>query len=112
MTPQTRLLLSILSILAVVAIGSAGYMVIERDRGLSVLDAVYMTVITVSTVGYSEMWQPSFESRVWTLGVIEHDRSHHRRSLRLAERALALRPGYPQALALRAMHLEALGEAP
>ncbi len=70
MTPQKRLVLSILLILAVVAIGSAGYMVIERDRGLSVLDAVYMTVITVSTVGYSEMWQPSFELRLWTLGVI------------------------------------------
>lgn len=70
MTPQTRLLLSILLILAVVAIGSAGYMVIERDRGLSVLDAVYMTVITVSTVGYSEMWEPSVDARLWTLGVI------------------------------------------
>lgn len=34
------------------------------------LDAVYMTVITVSTVGYSEMWEPSAEARLWTLGVI------------------------------------------
>ncbi|MCH9003439.1 MAG: hypothetical protein IIC02_12780 [Planctomycetes bacterium] len=67
MTPQMRLILSILSILAVGAVGSAGYMVIEQDRGLSVLDAIYMTV-TVSTVGYSEMWKPSFEARLWTLG--------------------------------------------
>ena len=70
MTPQKRLLLSILLILAVVAVGSAGYMVIERKNGLSVLDAIYITVITVSTVGYSEMFQPSFEARLWTLGVI------------------------------------------
>jgi len=69
-TPQKRLLLSILLILAVVAVGSAGYMVIERENGLSVLDAIYITVITVSTVGYSEMFQPSFEARLWTLGVI------------------------------------------
>jgi len=57
-------------LLAVVAVGSAGYMVIESDRGLSPLDAVYMTVITVSTVGYAEMWEPSRAARLWTLGVI------------------------------------------
>lgn len=38
-------------ILAIVAVGTAGYMVLE---GASFMDALYMTAITISTVGYGE----------------------------------------------------------
>ncbi|MBD3220204.1 NAD(P)H-binding protein [bacterium] len=42
----------ILLLIVVLAIGTAGFMVLEN---YSFLDAVYMTVITVSTVGYGEV---------------------------------------------------------
>jgi len=47
--------------LLVVAIGIIGYMVIE---GWSFLDALYMTVITISTVGYKEVADLSAAGRV------------------------------------------------
>ena len=41
--------------------------------------------------------QPYYAPACLNLGVIEHDRGRHARARRLAERALALQPGYPQA---------------
>ncbi len=51
--------------------------------------------------------QPFFAPAVLNLGVIEFGRGNHDRALALAQRALALRPGYPQALALRQRTLQA-----
>ncbi len=70
MSARMRLLLSILAVLAVVFVGTAGYMVIEADRDIDFLDAVYMTVITVSTVGYEAVWKLSRPAKIWTIGVI------------------------------------------
>ena len=70
MSPRLRLILSVEALIAVVMIGTAGYMFIERDRDLSFLDAAYMTVITISTVGFTEVWEMSPATRVWTIGVI------------------------------------------
>jgi voltage-gated potassium channel len=50
--------------------GTIGYMIIESDRDLSFLDAAYMTVITLSTVGYTEVWELSPHGRWWTILVI------------------------------------------
>jgi len=50
--------------LCVVIFGTAGYMVVE-DWG--VLDALYMTIITISTVGYSEVHQVSKVGRLFTI---------------------------------------------
>lgn len=46
-----------------IAIGIAGYMIIEN---YSVGDAFYMTVITISTVGFSELSDLSFTGRMFT----------------------------------------------
>jgi voltage-gated potassium channel len=55
----------VLLVLAVTVIGSAGYVVLFR---WSVSDAVYMTVITLTTVGYHEVRQISgFPMRLWTM---------------------------------------------
>ncbi len=70
MSPRFRLILAILTLVAVLIIGTTGYMIIEQDRHPSFLDAAYMTVITVSGVGYGEVWDPSPAGRVWTIGVI------------------------------------------
>lgn len=51
MSDRQRLLWAVGVLVAVLIIGTAGYIVVE---GLGLLDALYFTVITVSTVGYSE----------------------------------------------------------
>ncbi len=52
------------SVLALVAIGTVGYMAIE---GWSLADAFYMTVITITAVGYHEVHPLSAVGREWTV---------------------------------------------
>ncbi len=47
--------------------GTAGYMIIER---WSFLDSLYMTVITITTVGYREVGKVSEAGRIFTIFVI------------------------------------------
>src|SRR5215467_5809220 len=54
-------------IAAIVAFGTIGYIAIE---GMSVIDALYMSVITVSTVGFEEVHPLSPEGRLFTIGLI------------------------------------------
>lgn len=65
-----RLILAVLALIAVILVGTAGYMVIEEEQQLSVLDALYMTVITVSTVGYKEAFPLSRGGQIWTILII------------------------------------------
>jgi len=62
-----RLLFLATAFLAVFAAGVIGYMVIE---GWSFLDAIYMTVTTVTTVGYREIHELSDRGRIFTIGLI------------------------------------------
>ncbi|MFT3846412.1 MAG: NAD-binding protein [Lacibacter sp.] len=50
-----------------VFIGTAGYMLLEK---LTFLEALYMTVITVGTVGYSEVQPLSEGGRIFTIFII------------------------------------------
>jgi len=50
--------------LFIVIFGTAGYIVIE---GWGFLDALYMTIITISTVGYSEVHHVSKAGRLFTI---------------------------------------------
>ena len=71
MSPQTRLVIAILALMAVLVVGTAGYRVIEAENHPSLLDAAYMTVITVTTVGFTDhVWELSDAGRIWTIGVI------------------------------------------
>jgi voltage-gated potassium channel len=56
--------LAIALFFAVCAIGTLGYIVIE---GWAVLDAFYMTMITVTTVGYREVHPMSRAGELWTV---------------------------------------------
>ena len=59
--------LAVLLLLIVVALGTAGYIVIE---GWHPWDAFYMTVTTVATVGYREVHELSWPGQVFTVGLI------------------------------------------
>ena len=65
--PRLRFIISLGSVLAFLAIGTIGYMLIEE---LSLLTALYMTVITVFTVGFKEVVELDSGGKVWTMLVI------------------------------------------
>lgn len=62
-----RMYISLCFVVAVVIIGVLGYMFIE---GASLFDALYMTVITVATVGYEEVFELSDAGRIFTMALI------------------------------------------
>jgi voltage-gated potassium channel len=62
-----RLRAAILLFLATLLIGMAGY---HRLEGWSAFDALYMTVITVATVGYGETHPLSPAGRIFTIALI------------------------------------------
>lgn len=70
MTARMRLLISVMAVVAVVLVGAAGYMTIDVDRGVTFFDAVYMTIITVSTVGHESVWELSRPGQLWTMTII------------------------------------------
>lgn len=66
-TPMRRLLLATVVFAAVTAFGTAGFMVLGDA---SSLDALYMTVVTISQVGYDEHIPLDDAGRVFTMIVI------------------------------------------
>ena len=52
-------------VVGAIAIGTTGYLVL--DPGWQLLDALYMTVITLTTVGFREVQPLSEASRIWTM---------------------------------------------
>ena len=67
MGKRRRFLLIALAILAIIMIGTAGYMIIEQ---WSFPDAIYMAVITLSTVGFQEVHSLSTAGRFFTIFLI------------------------------------------
>lgn len=65
--PLRRFRLSALLALTVILYGTAGYMLIE---GWDAFDAFYMTIITMSTVGFSEIHPLSPSGRLFTATLI------------------------------------------
>lgn len=61
--PVIYILLSVV----ILAVGTAGYVLIE---GWPVLDGLYMTVITLATVGYGEIREISQTGRIFTIALI------------------------------------------
>ncbi|MDO8746536.1 MAG: potassium channel protein [Thermodesulfovibrionales bacterium] len=64
---RKRLIFALISITCVVIAGSAGYMLIE---GWSCLDSLYMTIITIASVGYKEIHDLSPNGRIFTIVLI------------------------------------------
>jgi voltage-gated potassium channel len=67
MGSEKHLIVSFLLTFLIVSFGTAGYMVIE---GWDILDALYMTVITMGTVGYNEVHEISKTGRLFTILLI------------------------------------------
>jgi voltage-gated potassium channel len=65
--PGRQLRLSLLFLLGLIIAGTAGYRLIER---LPWIDSLYMTVITLTTVGFGEVHPLSEPGRVFTIGLI------------------------------------------
>ena len=62
-----KLYVAILLLLAIIVIGVAGFIFIEN---YNIFDAIYMTIITVSTVGFNEVRPLSAEGRIFTAFLI------------------------------------------
>jgi voltage-gated potassium channel len=63
----SKIFKGIIILLMVLFMGTAGYMLVEK---WNVLDALYMTVITITTVGYREVGTVSKAGRVFTIFII------------------------------------------
>ncbi|MDT8316621.1 MAG: potassium channel protein [bacterium] len=66
-TLKNRIILSIILLFFTVTAGTSGYLFIE---GWNIFDSFYMTVITLSTVGYQEVHPLSNEGKVFTIFLI------------------------------------------
>ena len=62
-----RVVFAAIALVVLLSVGTAGYRVIE---GMSTVDALYMAVITLSTVGFGETQPLSPTGRVFTIGLI------------------------------------------
>lgn len=67
MNPQRRVLWGVYAFIGIIAIGTGGYMAIE---GWALLDALYMTVITITTVGYTEVHPLTSGGRIFGIFLI------------------------------------------
>ena len=64
---RQKLLLSLFLIVLVISFGTLGYMFIE---GWDLVDSLYMTIITLASVGYKEVHDLSFNGRIFTIVLI------------------------------------------
>lgn len=64
---RKRLIFALIFITLIIAVGSAGYMFIE---GWDFLDSLYMTVITIASVGYKEVHDLSPNGKIFTVILI------------------------------------------
>ena len=67
MNPPARMLWGLVALLVITVIGAIGYMAIE---GWSLLDSFYMTIITITTVGYSEVYPLSEGGKIFSVFLI------------------------------------------
>ncbi|MCH8970504.1 MAG: potassium channel protein [Acidobacteria bacterium] len=67
MTPKQRIVYGLEALAVIVVVGTIGFVVIE---GAPVLDALYMVVITVTTVGFDEVFELSAGGQLWTMFIL------------------------------------------
>ncbi|MGA7272096.1 MAG: potassium channel protein [Acidimicrobiia bacterium] len=67
MSPSRRVKIGLTLLAIVIAVGTLGYVIIERANPI---DALYMVMITISTVGFTEVFPLDTAGRLLTIGVI------------------------------------------
>ena len=67
MKSARRVIIGILGLIVVIVVGSIGYMIIE---GWGILDSVFMTMTTITTVGYREVHPLSDPGRIFSIFLI------------------------------------------
>jgi voltage-gated potassium channel len=67
MSVRERLIRPAIAIIGVISFGTAGYVIIE---GWSVFDSLYMTIITLTTVGYEEVHSLSNTGKTFTIFLV------------------------------------------
>jgi voltage-gated potassium channel len=67
LSPTKQFRLAVLSLMALVGLGTVGYMHIE---GMNALDALYMTIITLATVGFREVKELDAYGKIFTMTLI------------------------------------------
>ncbi|GAK48942.1 K+ transport systems, NAD-binding component [Candidatus Moduliflexus flocculans] len=67
LSSHRKLVRSLVLIMGVVGFGTAGYMLLE---GWSAMDALFMTIITMSTIGYGEVHKLTPKGQLFTIGII------------------------------------------
>ncbi len=68
MPAQRKLLFAVFALVAVFLVGAWGYQLIEDD--VSFGEAAYMTIITISTTGFENVWELDSAGRIWTSLII------------------------------------------
>jgi voltage-gated potassium channel len=64
---KRKIFTAIIILVVIIVIGVSGYMIIEGD---AFLDSLYMTIITISTVGFGEIHTLSMPGKVFTMFLI------------------------------------------
>ncbi|MCZ6816064.1 MAG: potassium channel protein [Planctomycetota bacterium] len=67
MDAHIRLMIAILALTGILTVGAIGFVLIEK---VDIGEAAYMTLITVSTVGFGEQWDLSSAGKLWTSLII------------------------------------------
>jgi voltage-gated potassium channel len=67
MESTKHLIITVGLLFLMIVMGTAGYMIVE---GWNLMDSLYMTIITVATVGYGEIHQVSQAGRLYTMALI------------------------------------------
>jgi len=67
MNPLRRVLWGVYVLVAIIVVGTGGYIIIE---GWSFLDALYMTIITITTVGYDEIHPVGTGGQIFSIFLI------------------------------------------
>jgi len=67
MSPKRKLLWGVCALVIIIIAGVIGYVVIE---GWSFIDAFYMTIVTITTVGYAEVHPLSAGGRIFSIFLI------------------------------------------
>ena len=67
MAKKWKILIAVVFCMAIIAMGTAGFMMID---GYTFVEAFFMTVITISSVGYGEIRPLSDEGRLFTIFLI------------------------------------------